>query len=157
MMVVATKLVIIKKCQGFKPIRRVFFKFQSELSQLVERELLFWKSKAKQTHNVSLDWDQAVLSALADGYNIYYGARSIKHEVERRVVAQLALAHETAQLTKGSEVRISVAGSENADLADADDGVAHKLRISIKKSEGDSFVDLNASMSVAEATSSTFV
>ena len=134
-----------------------FFKFQSELSQLVERELLFWKSKAKQTHNVSLDWDQAVLSALADGYNIYYGARSIKHEVERRVVAQLALAHETAQLTKGSEVRISVAGSENADLADADDGVEHKLRISIKKFEGDSFVDLNASMSVAEATSSTFV
>ena len=118
--------------------------------------MLFWKSKAKQNHNVSLNWDQAVLSALADGYNIYYGARSIKHEVERRVVAQLALAHETAQLTKGSEVRISVAGSENAELSDTDDGVDQKLRISIKKSDADSFVDLNASMSVAETTSSAF-
>ena len=38
---------------------------------------------------------------MADGYNVYYGARSIKHEVERRVVTQLALAHETGQLTKG--------------------------------------------------------
>ena len=32
-------------------------------------------------------------------YNVYYGARSIKHEVERRVVTQLALAHETGMLT----------------------------------------------------------
>ena len=41
---------------------------------------------------------------MADGYNVYYGARSIKHEVERRVVTQLALAHETGQLTKGKKV-----------------------------------------------------
>ena len=41
---------------------------------------------------------------MADGYNVYYGARSIKHEVERRVVTQLALAHETGQLTKGKKI-----------------------------------------------------
>ena len=45
-----------------------------------------------------------MLNFLADGYNVYYGARSIKHEVERRVVTQLALAHETGQLTKGKKV-----------------------------------------------------
>ena len=33
-------------------------------------------------------------AALADGYNVHYGARSIKYEVERRVVSQLAAGHE---------------------------------------------------------------
>jgi ATP-dependent Clp protease ATP-binding subunit ClpB len=41
----------------------------------VERELNFWQSKAKKNHNVDLKWDHQVLGALADGYNIYYGAR----------------------------------------------------------------------------------
>ena len=61
----------------------------------------FWSAKAKEKHNVEILWDRQVLHFLSDGYNVYYGARSIKHEVERRVVTQLALAHETGQLTKG--------------------------------------------------------
>jgi len=127
------------------------------LTQLVERELLFWQSKAKQNHNVTLKWDPSVLGALADGYNIYYGARSIKHEVERRVVAQLALAHETALLTKGSEVRVSVLKSGNGEVEDSEDGVEQKLRISIRKFDADKFVDLDEAVSVAETTSSTFM
>ena len=58
--------------------------------------------------SVEILWDKEVLNFLADGYNMYYGARSIKHEVERRVVTQLALAHETGQLTSGSTVRLLV-------------------------------------------------
>ena len=68
----------------------------------------FWSTKAKQNHNVEVTWDKQVLHFLSDGYNVYYGARSIKHEVERRVVTQLALAHETGQLTSGSTVRLIV-------------------------------------------------
>jgi hypothetical protein len=41
----------------------------------VDRELNFWKSKAKQNHNVDLKWDKMVSNVLADGYNVYYGAR----------------------------------------------------------------------------------
>lgn len=47
---------------------------------------------------IELKWDREVLSVLADGYDVHYGARSIKYEVERRVVNQLAAAHERGQL-----------------------------------------------------------
>jgi hypothetical protein len=58
--------------------------------------------------------------------------------VERRVVAQLALAHETEQLTRGSQVRISVVREGD----EAEDGVEPQLRISIKKPDSPKFVDL---------------
>merc|ERR1711976_523094 len=66
---------------------------RSELTKLVTRELEFWAGKAKEKHNIDLTWDHQVLDVLADGYDVHYGARSIKHEVERRVVSQLAMAH----------------------------------------------------------------
>ena len=89
----------------------------TELHHLVERELELWSARAKVKHNIELTWDKSVLSLLAEGYNVYYGARqeqedrvdmrptilscrSIKHEVERMVVSQLALAHETDQLSQ---------------------------------------------------------
>lgn len=37
--------------------------------------------QAKEKHSIELRWDPMVLDVLADGYNVYYGARSIKHEV----------------------------------------------------------------------------
>ncbi|XP_009320761.1 PREDICTED: caseinolytic peptidase B protein homolog, partial [Pygoscelis adeliae] len=55
----------------------------SELIQLVNKELNFWAKKAKARHNITLLWDREVMDVLADGYNLHYGARSIKHEVER--------------------------------------------------------------------------
>jgi ATP-dependent Clp protease ATP-binding subunit ClpB len=48
---------------------------------LVDKELMFWAERAKQKHKIVLSWDKAVTHLLADGYNVYYGARSIKHEV----------------------------------------------------------------------------
>ncbi len=38
---------------------------------------------------------------------IHYGARSIKHEVERRVVNQIAAAHEYSLIEKGSHILIT--------------------------------------------------
>jgi ATP-dependent Clp protease ATP-binding subunit ClpB len=95
-------------------------------------------------------WDNCVSNALADGYNVYYGARSIKHEVERRVVAQLALAHETEQLTTGSQVRISVVRPEVSEEEETD--VEPVLKISIKKPDQEKFVDIVESMSVESAS-----
>ncbi|XP_078812630.1 mitochondrial disaggregase isoform X1 [Oryzias latipes] len=80
----------------------------SELLQLVGKELSFWAKKAKQRHDITLQWDQPVLDLLAGGYNLHYGARSIKHEVERRVVNQLAAAYEQELLPKGCTLRLSV-------------------------------------------------
>ncbi|XP_077422863.1 mitochondrial disaggregase isoform X3 [Vanacampus margaritifer] len=80
----------------------------SELLQLVSKELSFWAKKAKQRHDITLQWDRPVLDLLAGGYNLHYGARSIKHEVERRVVNQLAAAYEQELLPKGCTLRLSV-------------------------------------------------
>lgn len=45
---------------------------------------------------------------MTDGYEVNYGARSIKYEVERRVISQLALAHERGSIAPGSTVQILV-------------------------------------------------
>ncbi|KAJ0022188.1 hypothetical protein NQD34_009678 [Periophthalmus magnuspinnatus] len=80
----------------------------SELLQLVSKELSFWAKKAKQRHDITLQWERPVLDLLARGYNVHYGARSIKHEVERRVVNQLAAAYEQELLPKGCTLRLTV-------------------------------------------------
>ncbi|XP_065668496.1 mitochondrial disaggregase isoform X5 [Hydra vulgaris] len=79
---------------------------KQELLKLVEKELLFWSHIAKKKHSIELSWEADVLEVLADGYNVHYGARSIKHEVERRVINQLAAAHERKLITKNNIVRL---------------------------------------------------
>ncbi|XP_022084480.1 caseinolytic peptidase B protein homolog isoform X2 [Acanthaster planci] len=51
-----------------------------ELIKLVTKELDFWAKKAMERHDIDLSWDRQVLDVLADGYDVHYGARSIKHE-----------------------------------------------------------------------------
>ncbi|XP_023648315.1 mitochondrial disaggregase isoform X2 [Paramormyrops kingsleyae] len=98
----------------------------SELLQLVIKELNFWAKKAKQRHSITLVWDRPVLDLLAAGYNLHYGARSIKHEVERRVVNQLAAAYEQELLPKGCTLRLSV-----DDLGGQEGRAAPSLRLEI--------------------------
>lgn len=81
---------------------------RSELFQLVEKELKWWAKKAKEKHSIELRWDRNVEVILADGYNVHYGARSIKHEVERKVVNLLAAAHEMGRIGDGSIVNLVV-------------------------------------------------
>ena len=59
---------------------------QSELAELVRRELEHWRDRANRRHEMQLEWDANVIDVLAAGYNIYYGARSIKHEVHSRSI-----------------------------------------------------------------------
>ncbi|XP_069828009.1 mitochondrial disaggregase isoform X3 [Dendropsophus ebraccatus] len=68
--------------------------------------------EAKQRHDITLIWDREVMDVLADGYNVHYGARSIKHEVDRRVVNQLAAAYEQDLLPRGCTLRITVDDSD---------------------------------------------
>ena len=37
--------------------------------------------QALNRHDIHMSWDREVLDVLADGYDVHYGARSIKHEV----------------------------------------------------------------------------
>jgi ATP-dependent Clp protease ATP-binding subunit ClpB len=81
-----------------------------ELRQIVEKELQYWKATAKSKHNISLGWTKEVVDVLMTGYNIRYGARSIKHEVEKRVVNQIAKAHELDSVEEGGSIWLSVEG-----------------------------------------------
>ena len=72
---------------------------------------------------------------------MYYGARSIKHEVERRVVAELALAHEQDKLSTGSEVRLSMTNFTDSDTSESN--ANPELTMTIKRKGKDEFVDLH--------------
>lgn len=73
-------------------------------------------------------------SALADGYDVNYGARSIKYEVERRVVNQIAAAHENGLLGKGCTVLITVNWPEHSDLP--------QVKLKVRKKGVKDFVDI---------------
>jgi ATP-dependent Clp protease ATP-binding subunit ClpB len=97
---------------------------RSELVHLVTKEFDFWIKKAKSKHNMILEYDRKALDFIADGYDINYGARSIKHEVERRVVNQLAAAHELNLIENGSSILIT---------ADCDEKFSNGIDIRLKK------------------------
>lgn len=111
---------------------------RSELFQLVERELSVWAKRASDKHKIQLEWDKSVAVALADGYDVNYGARSIKHEVERRIVNQLAAAYEYGMIATGSVVQVSAA-EVNTDSGTLDE---HKISLKVKKKGIKEFVDV---------------
>uniref|UniRef100_A0A0X3PZ02 Caseinolytic peptidase B protein homolog n=1 Tax=Schistocephalus solidus TaxID=70667 RepID=A0A0X3PZ02_SCHSO len=80
----------------------------SELTQLVQRNMEAWKEKAKRRHSINLTWDREVIDLIVDGYDVYYGARSITYEIERRIISQLALADEQDLLSKDCHVHFKV-------------------------------------------------
>lgn len=85
---------------------------RKELTVLVTRELEGWTRRAKDKHGIDLTWERRVVELLADGYNVHYGARSVKHEVERQIVNRLAEAHEKQLLDSGCAVHLVVEDSD---------------------------------------------
>eukprot|EP01083_Nonionella_stella_P028696 79057_1 len=77
-----------------------------ELKQLTIKQLDKWNLISQDKHDIRLDWDDAAVALLADGYNFRYGARSIQHEVEKRVINQIAKIHEKGTINNGSTVKI---------------------------------------------------
>ncbi|XP_030745726.1 caseinolytic peptidase B protein homolog isoform X2 [Sitophilus oryzae] len=116
-----------------------------ELMELVNRELQGWAKRAKDKHKIDMTWDRSVESALADGYDVCYGARSIKYEVERRVVNQLAAAHENGVIGKGSTIQITANWRENADQAD--------IKIQVKRSGFKDFIDIGKMLPIKNTSS----
>ena len=50
------------------------------------RYCVLYSFKALKRHEMKIMWDREVLDILADGYDLHYGARSIKHEVNKHFV-----------------------------------------------------------------------
>ncbi|RCH87916.1 hypothetical protein CU098_008071, partial [Rhizopus stolonifer] len=81
---------------------------EEELREITSRELSRWAEKARTRHNIAITWDPEVVDVIAKGYNIRYGARSIKYEVERKVVNLVAKANENDDVLDGGRVHIVV-------------------------------------------------
>ena len=79
---------------------------ERELKELTVKELKKWKAISMETHRIALEWDDDAVNLLKDGYNFRYGARSIRHEVEKRIINQIAAVHEKGDIRDGSVVRI---------------------------------------------------
>lgn len=107
-----------------------------ELIELVEMELTKWSKRAKSKHEIDLKWEcPDVPVLLADGYNIYYGARSIQYEVDRRVVSLLAMSHERGLLDKSNTVVISTSASPTSiGTTESLENILIKLKV--KKDDG---------------------
>uniref|UniRef100_A0A914VB14 Uncharacterized protein n=1 Tax=Plectus sambesii TaxID=2011161 RepID=A0A914VB14_9BILA len=85
-----------------------FYPFStSELRQLVVHELELWQKRSKKKHRIFLSWEPNVVDLLIEGYYVHYGARSIKHEVDKRVVNMLALDHEQGRIGPHCKVTVT--------------------------------------------------
>ncbi|KAK6629500.1 hypothetical protein RUM43_003317 [Polyplax serrata] len=111
---------------------------QSELLKLVTKELEYWAKRAAEKHNIELTWEPEVVAVLADGYDVHYGARSIKYEVDRRVISQIAAGHEQGVVTPGCVVKIKVAWPK----ADASEDVAPVLNLHVRQKGQKDFVEV---------------
>ena len=78
-----------------------------ELLELVKIELKSWAKIAMENNDIQLIWDQNAVHFLAKGYDISYGARSINHEVERRIAAKLNQCAERGLIGLNSRVLIT--------------------------------------------------
>ncbi|KAI8990078.1 P-loop containing nucleoside triphosphate hydrolase protein [Pilobolus umbonatus] len=79
-----------------------------ELREITSRELSRWAEKARTRHGITITWDSEVVDVLAGGYNIRYGARSIKYEVERKLVNLIAKANENDDVLDGGRIHVTV-------------------------------------------------
>ncbi|TGZ48126.1 mitochondrial disaggregase [Temnothorax longispinosus] len=120
---------------------------RAELIELVARELKAWATRAKERHMIELKWDREVLSVLTDGYDVHYGARSIKYEVERRVVNQLAAAHERGELGKGCCVLLKAKWHESG----------ASVTLSVQQKGSKKFVDIVETDKLTKNISSKFL
>merc|ERR1712228_212739 len=77
-----------------------------ELKELTVKELNKWNKISMDKHNIEITWDEEAVDLLKDGYNFRYGARSIQHEVEKRIINQIARIHEHGKIERGSTVKI---------------------------------------------------
>ncbi|XP_076446831.1 mitochondrial disaggregase-like [Babylonia areolata] len=127
---------------------------RAEMAKLVTKELTFWAQRAQSKHQIKLQWDHRVVDVLADGYDMHYGARSIKYEVERRVVTQLAMAHERQLIKEGNVIRVTVTHPDyllaklDNDLDEGEEQVEdhsqHGLKIQVlEQGTKDKYVDIS--------------
>ena len=84
-----------------------------------------------------MSWDGPVLDVLSEGYNVAYGARSIKHEVERHVVTLLANTQQFYGFPRDAVLHLYV------DYVNFSNGTTQpEIRLRIKRQGSEEFTEL---------------
>eukprot|EP01126_Amoeba_proteus_P001956 TRINITY_DN10608_c0_g1_i1.p2 TRINITY_DN10608_c0_g1~~TRINITY_DN10608_c0_g1_i1.p2 ORF type:complete len:179 (-),score=45.87 TRINITY_DN10608_c0_g1_i1:8-544(-) len=87
----------------------VFHPFSLEdQHKIVEKELEKWRKKAFDRHGIVLNWENNLIQPLTRGFNDSYGFRSLKNEIEKRVINVLASAHSRGQIRDGCIVTMGI-------------------------------------------------
>jgi ATP-dependent Clp protease ATP-binding subunit ClpB len=108
-----------------------FFPFsRSELNQLVFKELESFAKRAKEKHKIEVTWDNRVIALIADEYNVHYGARSIQHQIDRKIINNVAYAHKYNLIKAGDCVHITV--EENILNNESNEKIQPKIKFQIK-------------------------
>ena len=89
-----------------------------------------------------------VITVLTDGYDVSYGARSVKHETERKVVSKLAKAFEDGTLKKDMKIVMC------CDLPENVQGIRFETKITFLKSTNDSDIFFKSSQIINMSISS---
>ncbi|KAL5537235.1 hypothetical protein ACEPAF_1058 [Sanghuangporus sanghuang] len=80
---------------------------QEEVEVAVQRELEMWSKRAKEKHEISLTWTDAVVHKLAEPYDVNYGVRSVANEVQRIAMQLVADAHIRGRIDDNCHVELS--------------------------------------------------
>ena len=115
---------------------------RTELTKLVDKELKDWSDIAKERHKISLSWDNTLIEVLVRHYKIHYGARSIKHAVERYVINKIAFAHTNRLINPGISLHITVEEDLKPKSDDRHFEPKIKLQLKVKKELKTVFIDL---------------
>jgi ATP-dependent Clp protease ATP-binding subunit ClpB len=110
----------------------------SEQVQLSRLELEQWSQRAKKKHEVDLRWEDGVAEVAAKGYDVRYGARSIKYSVDRALIAPIAQMFDEGLVKAGSTVSVGIEDAKNELVltVDADPGITKHGSSWIKKMLG---------------------
>jgi ATP-dependent Clp protease ATP-binding subunit ClpB len=93
---------------------------------------------------VDLSWDGQVLDALCLGYNVAYGARSVKYEVEREVVSLLSNSQQFHGFPRGALLQLYVDYGGNGSSTDS--ARNPQIRLRIKNKDSVEFTEFSSSV-----------
>lgn len=88
-----------------------------------------------------MSWDGQVLDVLCLGYNVAYGARSIKYEVERNVVSLLSNAQQFFGFPRGALLQLYV---DYGDGSSSETARQPQIRLRIKTKDSVEFTELTS-------------
>lgn len=78
----------------------------TNISELVQRELFLVANKARYKNSMTISWEDEVVDVICLGYDARYGARSIKNEIEKRIINQISEKHDKIKCANRAQIGV---------------------------------------------------